>query len=287
MPAWNCAATDIFPPPSERIARTALPLAESFETRPSASARLRASLGQRGVAFLLALAVELLVALLLWFMAPVLAEKKPPPTTTTFGIDTAPGDTEQPARAEQKKAAAKSNGSDRARKVEPKPVETPQPEPPAEPVPQTFIRMTRRDYAAADIAGMKSSAPAVAAAGEGEAGSAGGSRAGDTAIVGKAPNGEPLYAAEWYRRPTHAELQPYISRRARGPGWGLIACRTAPGHRVEDCQELSESPRGSGYGGSVRQAAWQFRVRAPRVGGKELTGTWVRIQITYTQGESE
>ncbi|MDV3458093.1 hypothetical protein RZN05_13940 [Sphingomonas sp. HF-S4] len=254
--------------------------------RPSASERLRASLGQRGVAFVLALVVELGLALLLWFMAPPLFEKKPPPTTTVFGIDTAPGDTEQPQRTEQKKADSKSQTRERVREVQPRPVEPPpEPEPPAEPVPETFIRMTRRDYAAADIKGMKSGAPS-APADVGEA-SGGGSRPGDTAIVGKAPNGEPLYAAAWYRRPTHAELAPYQSRRALGPGWGLIACRTVANHRVEDCQEVAEGPRGSGYAGSVRQAAWQFRVRAPRVGGKELTGTWVSIRITYGQVDSD
>ncbi|TGX54870.1 hypothetical protein E5A73_05335 [Sphingomonas gei] len=264
-----------------------MPVAESFEPRPSASARLRASLGQRGIAFALALAVELLVALLLWFIAPMLDEKKPPPTTTTFGIDTAPGETEQPARTEQKKAAAKTDGREKARPELPKPVETPpEPKPPVEPLPPTFIKMTRRDYAAADIAGMKSAGPAAPS--EGEASAASGSRAGDTAVVGKAPNGEPLYAAEWYRHPTHAELQPYISARGLNrTGEGLIACRMIANHMVEDCQELSENPRGSGYAGSVRQAAWQFRVRAPRVGGREKLGTWVRIQITYTFNEGK
>jgi protein TonB len=106
-------------------------------------------------------------------------------------------------------------------------------------------------------------------------------------VVGKAPNGEPLYAAEWYRRPRDAELAPYRSRRALGPGWGQIICRTIANHRVEDCQEVGESPRGSGYAGGVRQAAWQFLVRAPRVGGKELVGTWVSIRITYSNAAEE
>lgn len=258
-------------------------VAESIETRPSAHARLRASLGQRGVAFVLALLVELLVALLLWFIAPALTEKKPPPTTLTFGVDTAPGDTEEPARTEQKKAAARSAAREKARPELPKPVETPLPEPEPTPLPPTFIKMTRREYAAADITG-KGTVAAAPAIGE-TAAAAAGSQPGDTAIVGKAPNGEPLYAAEWYRRPTHAELSGYQSRRARGPGWGLINCRTVADHRVEDCQEVAESPRGSGYAGSVRQAAWQFRVRAPRVSGREKIGTWVKILIEYTSSK--
>lgn len=274
------APADIIPPRSDGIARTALSVADSIETRPSAHARLRASLGQRGIAFFLALLVELLVALLLWFMAPALTDKKPPPTTLTFGVDTAPGDTEEPARTEQKKAAAKNLAREKAQPELPKPVETPIPEPEPTPLPPTFIKMTRREYAAADITG-KGTVAAAPTTGE-TAAAASGSRPGDTAIIGKAPNGEPLYAAEWYRRPREAELAPYRSRRALGPGWGQIICRTIANHRVEDCQEVGESPRGSGYAGGVRQAAWQFLVRAPRVGGKEQVGTWVSIRITYT-----
>lgn len=260
-------------------------VAESIETRPSAHARLRAPLRQRGLAFALALAVELLVALLLWFMAPILSDEKPPPTTTIFGVDTVPGDTEEPARTERRKAAAKSAAREKAQPELPKPVETPPPpQPEPTPLPSTFIRMTRREYAAADITG-KGSLPAAPTAGETAA--AGGSRSGDTAVIGKAPNGEPLYAAEWYRRPTEAEIAPYRSRRALGPGWGQIVCRTIADHRVEDCQEVGESPRGSGYAGGVRQAAWQFRVRAPRVGGRELIGTWVGIRIIYGNATEE
>lgn len=109
-----------------------------------------------------------------------------------------------------------------------------------------------------------------------------GSSSGDTARVGTAPNGEPLYAAAWYRKPYDDELRGYLST-ATGPGWGLIACRTAPDYRVEDCVGLDEYPQGSRIMRAVLAAAWQFKVRPPRLGGRPQIGEWVRIRIDYTE----
>jgi protein TonB len=102
----------------------------------------------------------------------------------------------------------------------------------------------------------------------------------DSERVGTAPNGEPLYAAEWYREPDEVMLRNYLST-ANGPGSGLIACRTAPDYRVEDCVALEEYPQGSQIARSVLAAAWEFRVRPPRLGGRPLVGSWVRIRIDY------
>ena len=103
--------------------------------------------------------------------------------------------------------------------------------------------------------------------------------------VGRAPNGEVLYAAEWARKPTNTELNGYLPPNAPD-GWGLIACRTVAGNRVEDCIELGQSPRGSRLASAVRQAAWQFRVLPPRRNGRPLIGSWVQIRIDYTRVRS-
>ena len=129
---------------------------------------------------------------------------------------------------------------------------------------QPWLEMSSDQMAAADIRNLPKPAP-----GEG-----------DSEEVGKGPHGETLYNAEWAREPTDAELAGYLPKNAPD-GWGLVACKTIPGNRVEDCVELGQSPAGSHLASAVRQAAWQFRVRPPRKGGKVLVGEWVRIRIDY------
>jgi len=137
------------------------------------------------------------------------------------------------------------------------------PKPPAQP----WIEMSKDQLAAADI----SKLPAAGSGG-----------AGDSEVVGRGPNGEALYAAEWAREPTDAEIGGYWPRHATG--WGLVACKTMADNRVEDCVELDQSPPGSHLASAVRQAAWQFRVRPPRKGGRALIGAWVRILIEVESG---
>ncbi|MCJ8157147.1 hypothetical protein [Sphingomonas sp. LaA6.9] len=145
------------------------------------------------------------------------------------------------------------------------------------PVP-SFLVLTREDYAAADIGRLPSRRTTQSEAGGGSSGSGTDARA-----VGEGPGGERLYNADWYRRPTHAELATYVPSNAPSAGWGLIACRTIDRYQVEDCQELGESPRGSGFARAVRLAAWQFRVLPPRIGGRPMVGSWVRIRIDYSE----
>jgi protein TonB len=179
---------------------------------------------------------------------------------------------------------------DRSRAVQKQPevVANPKPPRPAPPIPKPvvelpprplqMIEITREEFKAADIAKL-----GTAGGGQSQGSQvAEGPRRGDSARVGTAPNGEPLYRAEWYREPTNAELHAYLPKRMpEGGGWGMIACKTAPRFRVEDCVELGQGPSGSHLAGAVRQAAWQFLVRPPRVGGKPMIGEWVSIRIDY------
>jgi len=138
------------------------------------------------------------------------------------------------------------------------------------------IPLSSEEYAASDISKM----PRQPARTDEEGTDASAQASG--AVVGGF-NGEALYAADWYRRPTHAELSAYLPANAPRGGWGMIACRTAENFRVEDCHEIGQYPPGSGLAGAVRQAAWQFRVLPPRIGGKPQIGVWVRIRIEYTE----
>lgn len=210
----------------------------------------------------LVLAAHALLVIMLLRQAP----PTPPsaPAVTTFELILEP----------QARAVAKPKD---ARKRPARRSPTP-PAPPAEapPFELDIITLTREAFAAADIAKLpshKSGAPSADAAEE----------MASTDAAGSGPNGERLYNAEWYREPTQAELAYYLPGGGVRTGWAMIACQTVADFRVDNCVELGQSPAGSGLAAAIRQAAWQFRVWPPRIGGRPLVGAWVRIRIDFTQ----
>jgi len=100
----------------------------------------------------------------------------------------------------------------------------------------------------------------------------------DSQRVGTAPNGEPLYAARWYREPGD-EVKGYFADSS--PGSGLIACRTIPNFYVTDCVGIGET-QGSNIIRAMLAASGNFRVRPAQIGGRSLVGSWVRIRFDYT-----
>lgn len=147
--------------------------------------------------------------------------------------------------------------------------------PPTPPVPRAelpYVPMSRLDLAASDISRLGSAAAPASASGAGAKTAAG---------PGEGPGGVHLYNAEWVVEPSDAQLNAYLPREV-GPGsWALIACQTIAHNQVENCAQLGESPRGSGLSKAMRLAAWQFRVRPPRIDGKPMVGAWVRIRIDF------
>ncbi|NJC04467.1 protein TonB [Sphingomonas kaistensis] len=150
-----------------------------------------------------------------------------------------------------------------------------QPPTPAPAQPSPLVQLSRDDLASADLRSLPS-APKPART----YGPAAPSSAADTPLAsGTGPNGERLYAAAWQRgEPTEQEMRGYLQ--TAQPGWALIACRTVPDFKVDDCVALGESP-GSQMARAVLAAAWQFRIRPPRVGGRYQVGEWVEIHYRY------
>lgn len=231
----------------------------------------RPSLRQRAGALGLTMLVELAVLLLvLAFGGAKLRERivSVAPTSIIFVPNPAPS----PARQRQ---------AERAKEVKP-PVSRPKrPSLATPPVPHgelPFVPMSRADLAASDISKL-GTAGAPPGTSEAEGASA--------AAVGEGPGGVTLYNAEWVVEPSDAQLNGYLPREVASGSWALIACQTIAHNQVENCAQLGESPRGSGLSRAMRLAAWQFRIRPPRIGGKTMVGAWVRIRIDFDKKKDD
>jgi periplasmic protein TonB len=219
-------------------------------------------LRRRASGFALALAVNAALLLALLTLGVIQLPEQQPSTATI--VDLMPESHDRSAARPAKAAQAKPRQV--ATPVRPRPhPPIKSPIPPPHPLP--WLELSSRELAAADLKN-------VPRAGDGDGSS------GDSEEVGRGPHGEILYAAEWARKPTNAELGGYLPAGAP-EGSGLIACKTVPGNRVDDCVELGNDPPGSHLARAVRLAAWQFRVRPPRKNGRPMIGEWVRIRIDY------
>ena len=235
--------------------------------------RFRSKARERLTGAVLALLAEaLLILALLSLNFADQAPKKPGVALVSVTIE--PDAPQTPDRAKPKPAPTVQSPQP------PRPVpDQPTPDEPVTPPitpPPPIVPVTKSDMAQFDL----SRFPKAAAAAKPKMGPSDTGSPGDSKRVGSAPNGAPLYAAAWYREPYDSELSGYLST-ADGPGWALIACRTVPDFRVEDCVGLDEYPSGSQIQRAVLAAAWQFRVRPPRLGGMIKYGEWVRIRIDY------
>lgn len=264
-----------------------MPQAEPSPSAPGLRHRathwVRSRLGERAGGVIFAILAEILIILALLSLSiappgsPTQDEK-----LTVFGVspETSPEPEQEEAPApEQDAAQAPDPQRPQTEPAEtPSPVVATKPSPQPSPIPPTIVPVPSaqpaQPQAAPQLARPKANPGKVF-------GPPNKGTPGDSERVGSAPNGEPLYAAAWYREPYDDELSGYLST-ARGPGSALIACRTVADFRVEDCVAVAENPTGSGIARAVLAAAWQFRVRPPRVGGLSKVGEWVRIRIDYS-----
>lgn len=247
-----------------------------FEYRPATGYR-PGSPRERVISSALSLAIILIVVLLAIFQAIVPPERVESKRPVTFSVSAE--DPNKAARSSQSRPKAPQVATRAVKPAtsQPKPIITIQKrveKPDAEDGIPGFIHMSKSDLAAADIGKMKGSAQGAADNGKGN----------DSRTAygpGDGPGGVRLYDADWYRRPTNAELSTYMPQNGGIEGWGLIACQTIDRYHVDNCQILGESPRGSGFGRAVQNAAWQFLVKPPRIDSKAQVGAWVRIRIDY------
>lgn len=238
---------------------------------------------RRSLSSILAMAMSLLLLAAL-FSASLYDGKQRPDggTLTAVNLSAAAGEkSNSPAQKQQKAVAPASQSAAAAAATRPPPVVVPTENKVV--WPEGFIPMKHSDFAASDISGIKSAG--TGNAGGQTASADGGGGGGGT--NGAAPDGSRLYNAEWYREPRDAELNGYMRPGQSSGRWAMIACRTVAGYHVEDCEELDESPRGSGMARVLRQAAWQFLVRPPRVDGKPMVGAWVKIRFDFIRGKRE
>lgn len=227
----------------------------------------RALLKRRAGALSLTVAAHLLLLLLLLTLAPPFKRPKPPSDPLlTFDV---PAATQQPAPRPRRVAKARSASS-----PPPPPSQAPAV---AQQVPTPAMPALIPGLEKFDLRQLpRASGPVESADASGQ-----GRNSASSYGPGEGPGGARLYNAEWYREPTQAELATYLPARLQ-PGWGMIACQTVERYRVDNCRELGSEPPGSGLARAVRQAAWQFLVRPPRIDGKLMIGAWVRIRIEFT-----
>ena len=151
------------------------------------------------------------------------------------------------------------------------PVQAPPPNP-------DFIKVSKSDFDAMDL----SKLPAGGGAGAGDSKSSGQGAKGMMG-PGLGPGGAQLYPVAWLREPYDSELSPYLAAVKRIPPGASaeIACRMIERNRVENCQIIGETPRGTGLAKALRLAAWQFLVKPPRIDNKPQLGVWVRIRFDF------
>ena len=230
----------------------------------SSPAADRSSLKRRATALSLTLFAHLLLLLALLTLAPPLVSRKIPDNPLlTFDV---PAATQRAAPRPRTVAKNKSSSP-----PPPKAVAIAQ-QVPAPAMPVLIPGLEKFDLR--QLPRADGSAETADASGQGQ-------NSASTYGPGEGPGGVRLYNAEWYREPTRAELATYLPARPQA-GWGMIACQTVERNRVDNCRELASEPPGSGLSRAIRQAAWQFLVRPPRIDGKPVIGAWVRIRIEFT-----
>lgn len=235
---------------------------------------------RRTASFALAVVAHALLIWLLLHLSPsLLPTSDKQPTLSTFDVASEPGS--KPKAAPHEKTLAKAHSAAAKAKAAPQAERQATDRPPTPTPPNLSLFGHNALFAGGDVSKLASHADEGQVA---DSGASAGKGSGAVYGPGQGPGGSKLYNAEWYRRPSHAEIAGYMPPGGVAPGaWAEVACRTIPGNQVENCRSLGESPVGSGLARGLRLAAWQFRVLPPRIDGRPMIGAWVRIHLDFTE----
>ena len=237
---------------------------------------------RRALSLALTIAAHVLIVLLLLRLGPALPVlKQDARRLLSFDVTQTPDEVETHTTKGKTKPKVKQPSGGAPPKPAPPAPTPPKPSDDVPPPPPVPVPATRSLFDLGDISKLPRHAEDRAVA-DTSNGSSVGADSGAAYGPGEGPGGQRLYYAEWYTEPQHSQLSPYLPPDIAKDSWGLIACKTIPDNRVENCRSMGESPLGSGISRGLREAAWQFRVRPPRVGGKPIIGAWVRILITFS-----
>jgi len=233
---------------------------------------------RRGLGVVIALLLEAIIILAILS----LSMRSGGPAAGTRGLNTFSLEAESDSASSAKKNEAKTPVTKEQQQTITPPLPIPL-LPPVNPVKAPppspdYIKVSKSEFDAMDL----SKFPASGGSGSGE-GKGNGQGAKGMMGPGLGPGGAQLYPVAWLREPYDSELAPYLAAIKRIPPGASadIACRMAERNRVENCQIIGETPRGTGLAKALRLAAWQFLVKPPRIDNKPQLGVWVRIHFGF------
>ena len=237
----------------------------------------RDDLRRRGLGLFIALLLEAIIIIAILSLSMRAGGPTGTRGLSTFSLQAEAESASSADKSETKTPITKVQKSDVAPPIPPpllppvNPVKAPPPNP-------DFIKVSKSEFDAMDLsklhAGGGSGSGDSKGSGQGPKGNMG---------PGLGPGGAQLYPVAWLREPYDSELAPYLAAVKRVPPGASadIACRMAEHNRVENCQIIGETPRGTGLAKALRLAAWQFLVKPPRIDNKPQLGVWVRIHFDF------
>lgn len=197
----------------------------------SSSDPVRGPARRRAAAFALTIAAHVLIILLLMTLAPPPPRPRVEPRPNIFRILPEPKPVEEP-RAIAPKPVKREAGGSQPRAANPRPATaTPPPPQASAKSPFGLIPGGMELFDAADIGKLPAHPEDREDGGSGD-GAGKSANSGSVYGPGEGPGGDRLYDVDWVKRPTNAELSPYMPASVPPGSWAIIACRMVEHYQV-------------------------------------------------------